>query len=190
MNLSKISSSPTILDLGEYVLRPFHPSDVSAWFDYLSDPEVTRLTSYDIKSDKAVSAMIEGYIAGYAEKTSTRWAIAIKDSDTLIGTCGYYGWNASHSVAELGYDLSRSYWGKGVMSRAVQASVRWAFETLEINRIQATVMVNNIGSARVLEKNGFLKEGILRDYKICRGNPCDFWMFAFLRKEYEGSRKR
>jgi len=187
MNLGNLSTPPITLDLGEYVLRALQSSDISAWYAYLSDPEVTRLTSYIIESDKAVSTMVEEYIAGYAQKTSTRWAIARKDSDALIGTCGYYWWNASHSVAELGYDLARSYWGKGVMSRAVQASTNWAFETLGINRIQATVMVDNFGSARVLEKNGFLREGTLREYKICRGQPRDFWMFALLRKDYKRS---
>ncbi|MGC1378704.1 MAG: GNAT family protein [Anaerolineales bacterium] len=187
MNLSKLSTSPSTLDLGEYVLRPLQFSDVSAWYAYLSDPEVTRLTSYDIRSDKAVTAMIEEYIAGYAQKTSTRWAIAQKDTDTLIGTCGYYWWNASHSVAELGYDLSRNYWGKGVMTRAVQATIKWAFEILDINRIQATVMVDNFSSARVLEKNGFLQEGTLREYKISHGQPRDFWMFALLSKDYKRS---
>ena len=185
MNLDRLPVAPVVLDLGEYVLRPLQPSDAAAWYAYLSDPEVTRLTSYQIKSDKTVSAMIEEYLAGYTQKTSTRWAIARKDSDTLIGTCGYYAWSASHSVAELGYDLSRSCWGKGIMSRAVQASIKWAFETLGTNRIQATVMVGNLSSASVLEKNGFLQEGTLREYKICRGQPCDFWMFALLRRDYE-----
>jgi len=186
MNLDKLASSPVVLDLGEYVLRHLKPSDDSAWYAYLSDPQVTRLTSYHIESVSDVAAMIEGYIAGYAQQTSTRWAIARKDSDTLIGTCGYYWWNASNSVAELGYDLSRNYWGKSVMTRAVQAALKWGFETLEINRIQATVMVENFSSARVLEKNGFLQEGTLREYKISRGIPCDYWMFSLLRKDYNG----
>jgi len=185
MNLDTLTSSSIILDLDQYVLRPLQLSDVDAWYSYLADPEVTRLTSYHIASASTITAMIENYIGGYAKKTSYRWAIARKDSDMLIGTCGYYWWDASHSVAELGYDLSRVYWGKSVMTQAVQVAVKWAFETLEVNRIQATVMVNNYGSSRVLEKNGFLKEGTLREYKIARGQPHDFWMFALLKRDYE-----
>lgn len=189
MNLDTLTSSSIILDLGDYVLRPLQLSDVDAWYAYLADPEVTRLTSYHVASASTVTAMIENYIAGYAKKVSYRWAIAHKDSDTLIGTCGYYLWDAGHSVAELGYDLSRVYWGKNVMTQAVQAAVKWAFETLEVNRIQATVMVDNYGSARVLEKNGFLKEGTLREYKIACGQHRDFWMFALLHRDYERSSK-
>ena len=187
MNLSKLTSSSTVLDLGEYILRPLRLSDVPVWYACLSDPEVTRLTSYDIKSVDNITAMVETYIAGYAEKTSNRWAIALKDTDTLIGTCGYYWWNVDHSITELGYDLAKSYWGKKVMTQAVQASVKWAFETLGVNRIQATVMVGNLASAKVLEKNGFLQEGTLREYKICRGQPSDFWIYALLQKDYTAS---
>ncbi len=89
-----------------------------------------------------------------------------------------------YSITEIGYELSRDYWGQGLMTRAVQACVKWGFETLEVNRIQATVMVNNVGSARVLEKNGFLLEGAMREFKICHGQPYDYWMFALLRKDY------
>jgi ribosomal-protein-alanine N-acetyltransferase len=166
-------------------MRPLELLDVSAWYAYLSNPEVTRLTSYDIESASVVTRMIEEYIAGYAQKTSNRWAIARKDSNILIGTCGYYWWNAGHSVAELGYDLSQAYWGKGIMTKAVQASIKWAFEILEVNRIQATVMVDNFSSARVLTKNGFLQEGTLREYKISRGKARDFWMFSLLRNDYK-----
>lgn len=185
MNLDKLSFPPITLDLGEYVLRPLQLSDASAWYAYLSDPEVTRLTSYDIQSISAVTEMIEHYLAGYSKKWSTRWALARKDSDMLIGTCGYYWWDPIHSVTELGYDLSRNYWGKGVMTQAVRVALRWGFETLEANRIQATVMVDNVGSARVLEKNGFQQEGTLRELKICRGQPRDYWMFASLRRDYQ-----
>jgi ribosomal-protein-alanine N-acetyltransferase len=185
LNLDNLTSPSIILDLGEYILRPQRPTDVSARYACLSDPEVTRLTSYEIESESQVAEMMDAEIAGYAPKTSYRWAIARKDTDVLIGTCGYPWWYTGYSITEIGYELSRSYWGTGLMTRAVQACVKWGFETLEANRIQATVMVNNFGSARVLEKNGFLLEGTMREFKICHGQPCNYWMFALLRKDYK-----
>lgn len=185
MDLNKLSSPPVTLDFGEYRLRPLQLTDAPVWYAYLSIPEVTRLTSYDIQSLSDVTAMIEHYITGYAQKWSIRWALVHKDSDQLIGTCGYYWLNPKDSLAELGYDLSQDAWGKNIMTAAVQTVVKWGFETLEINRIQATVMVDNFGSARVLEKNGFQREGTLRELKIVRGEPRDFWMFSLLRREYQ-----
>src|SRR3981081_100177 len=98
MNPDKLPFPPPTFHTGEYILRPLRPADVSAWYGYLSDPEVTRLTSYQIESAANVSAMIDHYVAGYAGKTSTRWAIAHPDSDVLIGTCGYYWWDAHNAL--------------------------------------------------------------------------------------------
>jgi ribosomal-protein-alanine N-acetyltransferase len=70
------------------------------------------------------------------------------------------------------------------MTRAVRRVTQWGFEELALNRIQATVMVGNTPSARVLEKCGFQREGTLLEYKICRGQPNDFWMFSQLHRNY------
>ena len=176
-----------MLDLGDHVLRALRRDDAAAWYAYLSDPEVTRLTSYDIRSVDDVAKMIDRYIVGYAQKGSNRWALARKGSNVLVGTCGFNWWDVDHSIAELGYDLARGCWGKGLMTRAVHAAACWGFDSLEVNRIQATVMVGNIASARVLEKCGFKKEGTLREYKICHGHPRDFWIFSQLRSLSEPS---
>jgi ribosomal-protein-alanine N-acetyltransferase len=175
---------PPTIDLGSYCLRPLRPADAPAWYAYLSDPEVTRLTSYDIRSKEMVAQFIAICLADYGQRRSCRWALADKTSNQLIGTCGYYWWNVEHSTAELGYDLSRDFWSRGLMTQAVRAVVRWAFDDLEANRLQATVMVGNVASVRVLEKCGFQKEGLLREYKICRGAARDFWIFGQLRRDY------
>jgi ribosomal-protein-alanine N-acetyltransferase len=97
--------------------------------------------------------MIDEYIAGYVARRSLRWALALKSSNVLIGTYGSYGWNAQHAVAELGYDLARAWWGRGVMTMALRATVHWGFTFLGLNRIQASVLVGNTASARILEEN-------------------------------------
>ena len=184
MKLDKLSDAPPILDLGTYILRPLRSEDTPAWYEYLCDAEVTQFTSYNIASIDAVAKFIENYLADYKHQRSSRWAIAEKNSDRLVGTCGFYGWNADHDIAELGYDLSKHCWGTGLMTQAVRRVTQWGFEELALNRIQATVMVGNTRSARVLEKCGFQREGTLREYKICRGQPSDFWIFAQLHSHY------
>jgi RimJ/RimL family protein N-acetyltransferase len=184
MKLDHFTLFPPVIDLGNYRLRPLRTDDALAWYAYLSDPEVTHLTSYNVSSMDQVSNFIATYISDYAERRSSRWALVDADSDQLIGTCGYYSWNPDHSIAELGYDLSREHWGKGLMTEAVRAVVRWGFHEVQINRIQATVMAGNLASMRILEKCGFQSEGLLRQYKICRGQPKDFWMFAQLHSDH------
>jgi RimJ/RimL family protein N-acetyltransferase len=189
MNTDMLPPCPPQFDIGAYVLPALQPPDAPAWYTYLSDPEVTRLTSYNIRSVEHVAAMIDEYIAGYVVRRSLRWTLALKSSGVLIGTCGSCGWNPQHAVAELGYDLARAWWGRGVMMKAVRATVHWTFTFLGVNRIQATVMVGNTASARILEKTGFQREGTLREYKICGGQPSDFWMFGQVQKEYFASKK-
>lgn len=184
MGFSVQSQLSPMFDLGDVRLRALHPDDALAWFAYLSDPVVVERTSYDIRSIDAVQSIIAHYITAYREKHACRWALARTSDDRLIGTCGFYKWDDTHAVAELGYDLARDYWRNGLMTRTVRTVLRWAFEEASANRVQATVMVGHTGSARVLEKCGFQKEGILREYLMCRGQPRDFWMFSLLRREY------
>jgi len=183
LKLDHLIPFPPTIDLGSYCLRPLRLEDAPAWYAYLADPEVTRQTSYNVSSVNTVENFIATYLSDYSQRRSSRWALAETDSNQLVGTCGYYSWNPEHSIAELGYDLSREYWGKGLMTEAVRAVVRWGFNDVEINRIQATVMAGNAASIRLLEKCGFQSEGLLREYKICRGEPRDFWMFAQLRAD-------
>jgi ribosomal-protein-alanine N-acetyltransferase len=184
MGLKAQPQLPPRFDLGNVHLRALHPGDAPAWFAYLSDPEVIKHTSYDIQSIEAVQRMISHYISAYQEKRACRWALARKFDDQLVGTCGFYRWDEAHAVAELGYDLARDHWGNGLMTRTVRTVLSWGFNRAGANRVQATVMVGHVSSARVLEKCGFKKEGTLREYLICRGKPHDFWMFSLVRREY------
>jgi ribosomal-protein-alanine N-acetyltransferase len=129
--------------------------------------------------------MIERCLAGYAAGSSCTWAVATEADDELIGTCGFNTLNHVQGWAELAYDLARSYWGRGFISQAVAACLGWAFEQPEINRVHAFVMVGNVRSERVVEKARFTREGCLRAYRKCRGQPRDYWVFSILRPEWE-----
>jgi ribosomal-protein-alanine N-acetyltransferase len=160
---------------GDFTLRAIEPRDAEDWFRYLTDPDVTALTSYDVRSLDDVDTMIARLAERFRDKSSMRWAIA-DANDRLIGTCGYL-WFEGHR-AEIGYDLARGHWGQGIMPAAVAAVLNWGAEHLRLHRVEATVMAGNVRSARVLEKLGFEREGTLRDYKLVRGSYQDFWLFA------------
>ena len=83
--------------------------------------------------------------------------------------------------AEFGYWLGSRHWGRGIMTRVVAAFAPWVMDALELQRLQATVLDFNHASARVLEKNGFVEEGVLRRAVCKRGGVHDLRMFARLR---------
>jgi ribosomal-protein-alanine N-acetyltransferase len=101
----------------------------------------------------------------------------------LIGTAGFNVWSRTHQRGELSYDLARPHWGKGLMTRVVQTICDYGFSAMGINRIQATVAIDNIASIRVLSKVGFQEEGLMRDYGILHGKKKDFYMMSYLRKD-------
>ncbi len=102
----------------------------------------------------------------------------------MIGTCGFNALSLNQGWAELAYDLNRLYWGRGLMTQAVEACLGWAFEQPGLNRVHAFVMVGNARSERVLERAGFTREGRLRAFRTCGGQPRDYWVFSILRPEW------
>lgn len=182
-----LPSFPAPFELGAVRLRGLTTADATDWYAILSDPRVIAQTSYDIRSPEAVERIIASYRTAADERRFYRWAIAAADDDRCLGTCGFYSWDSTHRVALLGYELAYHAWGQGIMSHAVQTVLAWAFTATDLNRVQATVMVGHHASARVLAKQGFQREGTLREHLICRGQPRNFWMLGLLRRDYVGS---
>jgi len=177
--------TPHIIELVGIRLRAIRPEDAAAWHAYLSDPLVTEFTSYPVMSLPAVQSMIERCRDGYAANSSCTWAVAMQVDDGLVGTCGFNELSNNQGWAELAYDLARPYWGHGFMAQAVEACLGWAFGQPEFNRVHAFVMDGNTRSERVLERARFTREGCLRAYRTCRGQPRDYSVFSILRSEWK-----
>ena len=171
---------PPPLALGDYNLRAMRRSDARDWSNYLSDTQVTWNTSWSAVDFDTIDALVQKIISDYSTRTSCRWAIARVEDDALIGTCGFSWWSPADLTAELVYDLSRSCWRRGIMHRAIDAVLEWAFFTARLNRVQAVVMTTNQPSIALLEKCGFAREGLLRRYRMAHGTPADFYMYSRL----------
>jgi RimJ/RimL family protein N-acetyltransferase len=174
---------PRLLQAGDLHLRPLRSGDEDAWLKYLSDPAVTEHTSIPVPTLPSLAASLARDIAAYAEGTSFRFALAGSD-DRLIGICGFNTWSPVHRHAELAYELSRDHWGHGYMQSAVLTVLRWGFAELELNRVHAYVMITNDRSIRLLEHCGFVREGTLRQFRIARGEPRDFHLYALLARDF------
>lgn len=184
MKLENFPDMFPVLDIGDYILRGIRMDDAEAYYEYISDPEVTRLTSIVITSFGNTKSYIPKWIERFKKKESILWAIATKSDDRVIGVCNLFNWDVESSRAEIGYHLARKYWNKGIMTATIKAITRYAFETLNFNRIEAMVMVGNSASAKVLEKVGFKKEGTLREYIFTKGKYHDYWIYSLLKKEW------
>ncbi len=180
---------PPTIDLGGARLRPLRVADADALHAHLRDPAVTELTAYPPASLALAETMIERSLSRWAAGEPSRWAVALPQDDQLVGTCGFNDWSQAHRWAELAYDLAQAHWGKGLMRQAVAAVLQWAFGQGLVNRVQAFVRVDNTRSQRLLERSAFVREGCLRSFRVCRGQPHDFYVYGLLRSDWAAAQQ-
>ena len=177
------------LEVENLILREIKLSDAEAIYRIFSDQQVLKY--HDIEAFKTIEQakfLIYSLSESFREQEVIRWGIAKKEDNIIIGTCGYSGWNKNRLRAEIGYELSQAYWRQGIMKKALSAVIGYGFEKMQLNRIEATVMLPNIASMGLLRKLGFQEEGILRERGFWKGNFHDLKMFSLLKKDYISSR--
>lgn len=184
MVLSEGPTHPPTIELGGACLRPLRADDAAAILEYLREPAVTALTSYPEPTMALVEAILERSRSRWAAGELGKWGLALSD-DRVVGTCGFNEWSSVHRWAEIAFDLAQDQWGKGVMRKAVAAVLEWAFVQARLNRVQAYVRIDNARSQGLLARSGFVREGCLRSYRVCRGVPHDFYVYGLLRADWD-----
>lgn len=110
------------------------------------------------------------------------WFRAICLGDKVIGSLTLDKQKGAHACsAELGYVISRKFWGQGFATQAIQLALQNGFDDLKVERIEAYVDPTNLASMRVLEKSDFLKEGLLRKSIIQKGQIRDRWLYSHIK---------
>ena len=158
-------------------LRPLRAADLPVWYGYLSDPVVYEHTSWNLQSIDELAPYV--WSPAVSEPSNLlRFAIADRATDQLLGTAGFHTVSAQNRTAELAYDVSPTHWGRGIASHVCGLLTGWGHTSANLLRVQATVLVSNDRSARVLERCHFEREGLLRSYRLVRGRPGDFWIYS------------
>ena len=167
-------------------LRPFTQADTDAIFALHSSPRVLRY--WDAPPWKQ-RAQAEHFIAVCAqmerEGTGARLAIEYAANGLFIGWCSLSRWNPEYRSAKMGYCLTDTAWGQGFATEAAGALLQWAFDALDLNRVQAETDTRNTASSRVLEKLRFVREGTLREDCIVDGEVSDSWVYGLLRRDWK-----
>jgi len=116
--------------------------------------------------------------------TGVRLAVDRVSDGAFIGWCSLTRWNPDYRSASMGYCFDDAAWGQGYGTEAARAVLQWAFDTLELNRVQAETDTRNVASTRVLEKLGFVLEGMLREDCVVNGEVSDSWVYGLIRREW------
>lgn len=171
--------SPPAAGIAGIGLRQIEMSDREDWYEYLRLPEVYERTSWNVRSPEDLNPSFAGY-ENTSESSPRRLAVVDRATNRLIGTIGFHTVSDVNCSAEIAYDIAPAYWGRGLATRLCETVTAWSFETYGFVRVQATVLVGNERSERVLRRCGFRHEGVLRSFRMVRGRPGDFNMYARL----------
>ncbi|NNN00984.1 MAG: GNAT family N-acetyltransferase [Acidimicrobiaceae bacterium] len=180
-------STPT-LNTTRLRLRPFNDSDANSLFALHSNAYVLRYWDSPPWGERNRAEQFLATCRQIAEDgTGVRLAVDRASDEAFIGWCGLSRWNPDFRSASMGYCFEAAAWGHGFATEAARALLQWAFDTLEINRVQAEVDTRNTPSARVLEKLGFVREGTLREDCVVNGEVSDSWVYGLIRREWTTS---
>lgn len=166
-------------------LRPLHAADAAALFHIYADPQVMRYWSAPPWADPArADEVIAADQLALARGEHLRLALIRSQDDALVGTVSLFAFHEASRRAEIGYALAREAWGQGLMAEALDALVAWAFDALQLHRIEADIDPRNTASAKSLARLGFVHEGHLRERWIVSGEVSDAALYGLLRSEW------
>jgi ribosomal-protein-serine acetyltransferase len=162
-------------DAGElYALVEENRDHLARWMQWAAEQTLEDAVAF-IRSARAQDAAGEGFQG------------AIVERGRIVGVAGMHRIDAPNRSVELGYWLAESAQGAGVMSSAVRALVRLAFEELELNRVQICAAVHNERSRALIERLGFQFEGVAREhYRLGEGYHDDA-VYAMLASDWRSA---
>lgn len=176
-------TSPKRIETEHLILRKPRLKDASIIFEaYAQDPEVTRFLVWRPHEHVGeTEAFLKYCLQAWVQETSFPYVLTLREKDEPIGMLEIH--NKGFKL-EVGYVLARLHWGNGFMTEALRAVIVWAFGRPDIFRIQSICDVENTGSARVMEKAGMEREGLLRRYVLhpnISPRPRDAYMYAIVK---------
>jgi RimJ/RimL family protein N-acetyltransferase len=170
------------------LLRPVTGADADDLYAMHSNAYVLRYWDAPPWTERARAGRFIAVCQQLADEgTGARLAIERVSDGAFLGWCGLSRWNREYRSASMGYCLNEPAWGHGYATEAARALLQWAFDTMDLNRVQAEADTRNTASARVLEKLGFLLEGTMREDCVVNGQVSDSWVFGLLRREWTPS---
>ena len=166
-------------------------NDLDALYAIYSNREnapssVWKLHKNKQETEQKITEMINHYRSGYPE----HWVVCEKKSGTIVGIGGMFGYVPAHHRISMGWTFDSSAWGNGYAAELGMACVEYAMKYLNINRIDATVRIDNIASRKALEKIGLSFKTHFRQYWRIKGELLNHYQFVILKKEIEEQLKQ
>lgn len=175
-----------VLATERLLLKKMTPEGINYLFENYTTDEIKN--QLGLTTDAEFLKEKEKAKGGYKtyDRTIVQFKIILKETNEVIGSCGFHNWYPDHSKAELGYALTKEdQKRKGYMSEAVSRVLEYGFHDMHLNRIEATVSPMNTASLSIIKKYGFTEEGYLRQHYCRDGIIQDSLIFSLLKEEYK-----
>ena len=152
-----------VIETHRLLIRELRPADAARMFEIYSDPQVMRFMGPPPASVEVEEKSILSHVENYYRKLGYGlWAVIEKGTGELIGRSGLLQFELqSEPPVEISYLLSRVHWGHGYATEAAAAVAQYAFETVGVDRLLAVIAPGNVSSARVAERVGFQRRGVV-----------------------------
>ncbi|XZF14798.1 GNAT family N-acetyltransferase [Chitinophagaceae bacterium MMS25-I14] len=166
-------------------LHAFDPASYHEIFTTCTDEEITCIlglqSAEELQEEKC---RFQKGIATH-NRSFVNFQIRTAGTNEMLGWCGFHTWYTQHERAEIGYALRHEqHMGKGIMTEALNAIVRYGFEVMNLNRIEAFIGPGNTASVKLVKQAGFKKEGLLREHYFKNGRHEDSVVFSLLKGEW------
>ncbi|UCG62199.1 MAG: GNAT family N-acetyltransferase [Candidatus Zixiibacteriota bacterium] len=166
-------------------LRFITKGDALSIYQYAADEAISRYTHipHPYNLDDAYD-FVKLTQSDRKRKAAYHYGLENRETGQIIGMIGLIALFPMHRKAELGYWLAKPFWGRGIITEAIEKIVEFAFVTLKLHRVYAHVFPDNKASIRVLEKCGFTREGLIREGFVQRGKYVSVYMYSILEDEW------
>jgi [ribosomal protein S5]-alanine N-acetyltransferase len=188
MNMEVIFEQFPILRSDQLILKKIEEQHLEGVFEIYNNDNVFEYCGIIPKHNKnTVKNMIAHFERDYKKKSRIKWGIFSTDEpNQLLGIMEAFDFNQKVNMVTIGYFLAEAYWGKGIATEAIKVFLPFLFTDASVNRIQAEVIPSNETSKNVLLKNGFMKEGLLRQATLWSGKGIvDLEIYSILKEDYE-----
>jgi len=187
MMIEKVFTQFPLLHTTSLTLKKIEASHVEELFAIYDNTKVFEFCGIIPKHNyQTVQKMIEHFERDFKKKSRIKWGIfEASQGEKLVGIIEAMDFNQKVNMVTIGYYLAEDFWGKGIATKAVEMVVNYFLEEVQVNRIQAEVMPLNEPSKKVLLKNGFIKEGLLRQATFWSGKGIvDLEIYGLLKEDY------
>lgn len=176
---------PMSIETKRLILKDYTKNDLDNVYKLKSDQLVWKFSSKTATNDIEESrSYLIGVLKSYEEDKCNFQALYIKATGEYIGEAGVLSFNRRNQRGVIGYNLLSKYWGNGYATEITIGLVKYLFKDANVQRIEALVMEGNRASRKVLEKSGFILEGLLRNFTYIDNKYFNVYYYGMIRSDF------